>query len=1313
MADSTIGGLPLAPQIDADSLLAVEQQGQARHMTGAQFAQFARDSVAGFTDTAKEYAQQAAASAGTASAAAERAETAAATVGSAAKRAEEAAAAAQAAKESVDASEANVSALEASAQEAKTEAAASAVSAAASAGSASADAQKTAADRTAAESAKAAAETAQAAAETAADTATGAAESAAESAETAIQYSGKPPKPQDGTWWVWNADAQEYRDTGIKSVLSIVKSYPSVGDMEADLANMQEGDLVIIASSVGDEDNSKLFVHGGAAWVFLSDLSGLEGVGIASWERTSGDGSPGTADGYTLTLTDGRTFTYSVYNGRDGVGAGDVLGVPFSLELPAGGWADGDLTASSPLLLAAGRYSYLIGPAPASRDEYTECVIWAERLTEDGKLLFHSEFDPESTLSVQVLRFETPDAGGAGTARVFNAGSGGGGGGGMKLAGVSIVKPPDKLVYKSGESFDPSGMVVNAAYTNGAALEITGYTYSPQVLTDGVTAVTVSYAEGRTVKTAAQPVTVTPVLAGLEVRVQPAKTAYRYLETFDPAGMEADAVYSDGARQAVTGYTYPTAAFTALGAQEVTLSYSEDGRTVTASVPVTVSAVTLPVPEQAGALTYTGSAQSPVWNGYDSAKMTLSGETSGTDAGTYHAEFALAYGYEWPDGSAEPARVPWTIGRAVIAQLPAVSGTLTFDGTEQSPTFIGYDPDKMTLGGDTAATEPGDYAATFTPTANYQWADGSTGAKSVAWTIANVVVTIPHQVGALTYNGAEQSPAWEGFDAENSTVSGDTSATDAGDYTAVFTLNLGVWEDGTKNPKAVPWSIARAVIPAVPTQNGTLTYTGNPQSPALSGYDPAKMTLGGTTTATDAGEYTASVTPTANYCWTDGSTGAKTVTWRIAGVTVAVPTQSGTLTYNQGFPIIPATKQSPSWNGFDEEKMTIGGTTSAVNAGTYEAVFTLKPNYRWPDGTTAAKNVPWTIGKAVPYIILSQTSLALTSEKPTGTIAISGMYDSGNRASVMSSDTSVASCSSEWEWDANDNLVTTITGKANGTATITITMPEGKNFLSGSKTVEVTVSFGPVAKLEPTAGVTYTSGISGIEPEKLSEYTMAISDNASITNETSVVYVDDGSSHYKISVGDSVNIAIDGTSYAFVILGFNHDDLASEAAYGSATATGKAGITLNMKSSLSSTYKMNSTATNVGGWISCMMCATLHDYIYAKLPYAWKNLIKRVTKKTSTGNQSSTIKSSSDTLFLLSEFELSGKTPYSAPGEGEQYAYYKAANASARVAHPEHLTWTRSPVVQNNTSFVTMFNSKYSYKEYATNSNYVSFAMCI
>lgn len=45
-----------------------------------------------------------------------------------------------------------------------------------------------------------------------------AAEQAQASAETAMQYSGKPPQILDGTWHVWNADTQEYTDTGIRAV---------------------------------------------------------------------------------------------------------------------------------------------------------------------------------------------------------------------------------------------------------------------------------------------------------------------------------------------------------------------------------------------------------------------------------------------------------------------------------------------------------------------------------------------------------------------------------------------------------------------------------------------------------------------------------------------------------------------------------------------------------------------------------------------------------------------------------------------------------------------------------------------------------------------------------------------------------------------------------------------------------------------------------------------------------------------------------------------------------------------------------------
>jgi hypothetical protein len=46
---------------------------------------------------------------------------------------------------------------------------------------------------------------------------------------------------------------------------------------------------------------------------------GADGVGIYSIVRTSGDGSAGTTDIYTITFTNSLTSTFTVYNGKDGV----------------------------------------------------------------------------------------------------------------------------------------------------------------------------------------------------------------------------------------------------------------------------------------------------------------------------------------------------------------------------------------------------------------------------------------------------------------------------------------------------------------------------------------------------------------------------------------------------------------------------------------------------------------------------------------------------------------------------------------------------------------------------------------------------------------------------------------------------------------------------------------------------------------------------------------------------------------------------------------------------------------------------------
>lgn len=52
---------------------------------------------------------------------------------------------------------------------------------------------------------------------------------------------------------------------------------------------------------------------------------GNPGSSIKKIERTSGTGAPGTTDTYTITLTDGSTSTFTVYNGANGEGAGDMV----------------------------------------------------------------------------------------------------------------------------------------------------------------------------------------------------------------------------------------------------------------------------------------------------------------------------------------------------------------------------------------------------------------------------------------------------------------------------------------------------------------------------------------------------------------------------------------------------------------------------------------------------------------------------------------------------------------------------------------------------------------------------------------------------------------------------------------------------------------------------------------------------------------------------------------------------------------------------------------------------------------------------
>ena len=205
----------------------------------------------------------------------------------------------------------------------------------------------------AAQAAKTAAETAKADAEDARDKAKVSETEAAASALSAQQYSGKPPKPQDGTWWIWDAAQQKYIDSGIGC-----------------------------------------------------DLVGPTGNGIKDIQLTKGDHTPGTTDIYTVTTTDGATYNISVYNGRNGTGAGDVLGIWFDLVLPASGWLNGEITIADSRLMALSTHKYFVSADEASREEYLECGVQPRDITTTGFITFKNDTDPSEDITVNVIRFE-------------------------------------------------------------------------------------------------------------------------------------------------------------------------------------------------------------------------------------------------------------------------------------------------------------------------------------------------------------------------------------------------------------------------------------------------------------------------------------------------------------------------------------------------------------------------------------------------------------------------------------------------------------------------------------------------------------------------------------------------------------------------------------------------------------------------------------------------------------------------------------------------------------------------------------------
>lgn len=439
-----------------------------------------------------------------------------------------------------------------------------------------------------------------------------------------------------------------------------------------------------------------------------------------------------------------------------------------------------------------------------------------------------------------------------------------------------------------------------------------------------------------------------------------------------------------------------------------------------------------------------------------------------------------------------------------------------------------------------------------------------------------------------------------------------------------------------------------------------------------------------------------------------------------------VPAQSGTLTYN-------GNSQTPSWSNYNSAQLTLGGTTSGTNATSYNATFTPKADYMWSDGSTTAKTVSWSIGKAAGSMTLSASAVTLNSAALTAEVTVTRPGDGAITAS--SSNTGVATVS------VSGNKVTIKhVNQTTGTATITIKVAAGTNHTApADKTVAVTAQFMPTKKA-------------------LNDQTWAEIRQVSDAGQ--------GSSYW--SVGDRKAVLVNGTvgtlavnqTLYVYILGFNHNSAkeGNGIQFGTFKTALSGGTDVCLVDGSYNSYKTDGSKIfnmnhwgnyNYGGWKACDLrydilgstnkapvnygkaratsdtgydaptntaTSPVANTLMAALPADLRAVMKPITKYTDNKGNSSdvaaNVTSSLDYLPLLAEQEIfGGNRTYSNQYEKNsqvQYAYYSAGNSKVKYRYSATGStaywWGRSPLYNYGTDFCTVDtngNANYSTARYS------------
>lgn len=159
------------------------------------------------------------------------------------------------------------------------------------------------------------------------------------------------------------------------------------------------------------------------------------------------------------------------------------------------------------------------------------------------------------------------------------------------LVEIEVTTAPTKVSYVEGDTFDATGMVVTAHYTDNSSAVVS--TYEVEVenpLTVSTDHVTIKYVENGRTREVTQEIEVEALaVSSIAITAQPTYTEYFVGAELDLTGIEVTATYNNGDTEDVTDECeFSPADGTVLDeAGSVTVTASFEGKTATTTVTVT------------------------------------------------------------------------------------------------------------------------------------------------------------------------------------------------------------------------------------------------------------------------------------------------------------------------------------------------------------------------------------------------------------------------------------------------------------------------------------------------------------------------------------------------------------------------------------------------------------------------------------------------------------------------------------------------------------------------------------------------------